>query len=235
VSYYVPGLGEKDPDKTIRSLMQVHENTATNTTDIATNAAAIAVLQGAGYVVGPASATDLALARFDLATGKLIQNSEITLGDSDGKLTRAAGISISGTNTNDNAAAGYVGQYISAEVASGSAISLTSPNAADVTSISLTAGDWDVSGNVGYLAAGGTVVTIRRAAIHTVSATIPTAPNGGAFHFWQGSVTGLNAVLPTGTMRLSLSATTTVYLSASSTFTTSTQTAYGFIGARRVR
>ena len=37
MTYYVPGLGEKDQDKTIRSLMQVHENTATNTTNITAN------------------------------------------------------------------------------------------------------------------------------------------------------------------------------------------------------
>jgi hypothetical protein len=42
VTHYVPGLGEKDPDKVIRSLMQAHENTATNTADIATNTASIA-------------------------------------------------------------------------------------------------------------------------------------------------------------------------------------------------
>jgi hypothetical protein len=42
VTYYVPGLGEKDSDKTIRSLMQAHEKTETNTTDIATNTANIA-------------------------------------------------------------------------------------------------------------------------------------------------------------------------------------------------
>jgi hypothetical protein len=45
VTYYVPGLGEKDPDKTIRSLMQAHEKTATNTADIATNTADIAALE----------------------------------------------------------------------------------------------------------------------------------------------------------------------------------------------
>lgn len=42
MTYYVPGLGEKDQDKTIRSLMQVHENTATNTTNITANTTAIA-------------------------------------------------------------------------------------------------------------------------------------------------------------------------------------------------
>lgn len=58
MTYYVPGLGEKDTDKTIRSLMQAHEKTAanetdiaTNTADIATNAADIAALQAA--IAGP--------------------------------------------------------------------------------------------------------------------------------------------------------------------------------------
>ena len=36
---------------------------------------------GAGDVVGPASSTDNALARFNLATGKLIQNSTVIVGD----------------------------------------------------------------------------------------------------------------------------------------------------------
>ena len=37
---------------------------------------------GAGNVVGPASSTDNAIVRFDLTTGKLIQNSVATIGDS---------------------------------------------------------------------------------------------------------------------------------------------------------
>ena len=42
MTYYVPGLGEKDPDKVIRSLMQAHEVSATNADDIASNTADIA-------------------------------------------------------------------------------------------------------------------------------------------------------------------------------------------------
>lgn len=49
---------------------------------------------GTGDVVGPASATDNAIARFDLTTGKLIQNSGITIADG------ATG-TLSGTNTGD--------------------------------------------------------------------------------------------------------------------------------------
>jgi hypothetical protein len=37
---------------------------------------------GAGDVVGPSSATDKAIARFDLATGKLLKNSSVTIDDS---------------------------------------------------------------------------------------------------------------------------------------------------------
>jgi hypothetical protein len=49
---------------------------------------------GSGDVVGPASATDNAIARFNGTTGKLIQNSNITIADG------ATGV-LSGTNTGD--------------------------------------------------------------------------------------------------------------------------------------
>jgi hypothetical protein len=60
VTYYVPGLGEKDPDKTIRSLMQAHEKAAANTTDIAAIQAAIAGPPwGTGTVTSVGSGTGL--------------------------------------------------------------------------------------------------------------------------------------------------------------------------------
>jgi len=50
---------------------------------------------GAGDVVGPASATDNALARFNLTTGKLIQNSGVIVDDSN-NVTGIANLSMSG-------------------------------------------------------------------------------------------------------------------------------------------
>ena len=44
-----------------------------------------------GNVVGPASSTDNALARFDTTTGKLIQNSAVTVADTTGTMTFPAG------------------------------------------------------------------------------------------------------------------------------------------------
>lgn len=47
---------------------------------------------GSGDVVGPASATDNAIARFDGATGKLLQNSAVTIADTTGTLDNSAGV-----------------------------------------------------------------------------------------------------------------------------------------------
>lgn len=188
---------------------------------------------GGGDVAGPASATDNAVARFDLTTGKLIQNSALIVADTTGAISRSGngGIPVQGTNTNDSAAAGDVGEIIESSIPSGSAVALTTGVSANVTSISLTAGDWDVWGNV--ISASSGTITLAFAAIHTVSATLPTPPNGGGYTNWIGS-TGSNVALDSGQMRISLSATTTIYLVTFMTFT-STVSAYGYIGARRVR
>lgn len=143
---------------------------------------------------------------------------------------------IIGTTTNDNAAAGSVGEYISSSVAAGSAVSLTNNAVANVTSISLTAGDWELSGNVVTNPAGSTVTTILAGWISTVSATLPTFPNGGAYTQTMVSATaGSVGAAPITTTRLSLASTTTVYLSLVAAFSAGTLGGYGFIGARRVR
>lgn len=57
----------------------------------------------ATYVVGPASATDNAIARFDLTTGKLIQNSGVTVNDANGiETTIASGGNSTGLTVTQN-------------------------------------------------------------------------------------------------------------------------------------
>lgn len=58
-----------------------------------------ATISGTGDVVGPASATDNAIARFDGTTGKLIQNSAVTVADTTGDITggKYNGLTISTT------------------------------------------------------------------------------------------------------------------------------------------
>lgn len=147
-----------------------------------------------------------------------------------------------GTATNDNAAVGVIGEIVTATVASGSAVSLTTATAADITSISLTAGDWDVSGQIVHNAGATTNVTLLNAAISLTSATLPTQAGGSGLGTDPLSIFRQAAAVPGGALttsvgpvRLSIAATTTVYLVVSDTFTVSTMTGYGTIRARRVR
>lgn len=142
---------------------------------------------------------------------------------------------IVGTNTNNNAAAGSIGEYITASLASGSAISLTTVTPANVTSISLTAGDWEVWGSNVFVFEGSTTSTSLVAAINTTSATLPSNPGGGVSYLYYASMTGGNPIIQTGVVRMSLASTTTVYLIAQAGFAVSTASVYGFIAARRIR
>lgn len=140
-----------------------------------------------------------------------------------------------GTATNDSAAAGYIGEAITASAAAGT-VSLTTATTANITSISLTAGDWDVTGGVVFTTAATTSVTQAIAGVSTTTATLGadgTYSRNTIAAFVPGAVEWIDQVAPT--VRISVAATTTVYLVAQSTFTVSTQTAGGYITARRVR
>ena len=153
-----------------------------------------------------------------------------------GAFTPSQTFGIVGTTTNNNANAGSVGEFVSSTVLVGSAVTLTTGTTANVTSISLTAGDWDISGNVWTNPAGATIQTLADAGISTTSASFPSSPgNGASTQLPYTAATGAAIGIPTGKMRLSLSATTTVFLVANVNFSAGTNAAYGFIGARRVR
>lgn len=144
---------------------------------------------------------------------------------------------IGGTTTADDASAGNVGEYISSSVASGSAVSLTSGVGATVTSINLTAGDWDVWGSICYTANASTTGSAFNAAISATNNTLPGSPNGGAFTKITLAVSAGQEMpyMVTGSMRVNISSTTTYYLVAQASFAVSTMAAHGFIGARRRR
>lgn len=142
-----------------------------------------------------------------------------------------------GTSTNDNASAGNIGQLISSTVAAGSAVSLTNNTAKTVTSISLTAGDWDITAATYFKLGATTSITCAIGDISTTNDTLTQSLGG--YYTYQTS-----ADVPTdtndlgwshGPLRVSLSGTTTYYLVAFSQFTVSTNSAYGIIRARRVR
>jgi hypothetical protein len=145
-------------------------------------------------------------------------------------ITPSSTAGIVGTTTNDNANAGSVGEFITNTT---NATSATSTVVLNATSVSLTAGDWDVSGSVQFVPAGTTTTTLILAGVTTTSAT------RGAFNtetsFNVSYAAGQGSTLGPPTVRISLASTTTVYLVALTNFAVSTMTVNGFIQARRRR
>lgn len=143
---------------------------------------------------------------------------------------------IVGTVAGDSAAAGNVGEYMESVIAIGSAVALTSATAKTVTSITLTAGDWDVSGIVYHAPAATTSYTRYIGSLSGTTDALNTTA-GRFVDFSQAAfVSGgntFNAVIPP--YRFNVTGSTTVYLVAFGTFSVSTSAAFGIIRARRVR
>lgn len=148
---------------------------------------------------------------------------------------------IPGTATNDSAAAGFVGEYITANLGTGSAVSLASGSASPIISIILTAGDWDVEGIAVYTAASTTSVTSltqgsTSAANCLTSPVIPPQFQYSALEIAANILAPVvDPELPVPTTRYSVAVSTTVCLIVKPTFTASTLKGYGLILARRRR
>jgi hypothetical protein len=143
---------------------------------------------------------------------------------------------IIGTTTNDNAAAGNVGEAIRSYV-SGVTAAATG-TFGNITSISLTPGDWDVVGMAQFSetpanytgivqivisAFSGNTVTDHVRGDNLIDCAVPTTNISG----WvQGTIAG---------WRVSVASTTTIFLKGLATFITTTPAINGRISARRVR
>lgn len=153
-------------------------------------------------------------------------------------ITSATGSSITGTTTNDAAAAGIIGEEINAIQSTYTNFTTTAAYQ-NITSIALTAGDWDLSAFFTYSSNSATI-TAASNAIFVISTTTASA---------AGAAEGLNigyipqaALLTTSKFsdtvtpyRVSLSGTTTYYLNAQATFTVGNPQFVGSIRARRIR
>jgi hypothetical protein len=183
-------------------------------------------LSGVGYL-GTYTAKSLILQTNNTPALTLDSSQNATFA---GAVTATGGIV--GTTTNDNAGAGKVGEYVSSTVAYVSRVTITTDTSANLTSISLSAGDWDVTGVVQYEITGGGSTTYRIASISQTSAT----DSANAWELAQCSITSSSyesVVVPV--VRVSLSSTTTIYCVAKATFASGTCKVYGGLRARRVR
>ena len=157
-------------------------------------------------------------------------------------ITPAQVAGIVGTTTSNSAQAGSIGEFVTATVASGSAVPLTTGVGANVTSISLTAGDWDINAQVDHLIAAATSITQLNASMSLTSATLSSQVGGSGLGTDATATASFSAMVPTANItqgiamvRFLISATTTVFLVAQDNFSVSTVSAFGTIRARRVR
>lgn len=146
-----------------------------------------------------------------------------------------------GVTTNSDASTGYVGEYQTAQRLSSAAISLTTGTSATVTNLSLTAGDWDVWGQVGFITATGSTSVVRVIAETSTGTSYSGSDGAGVAALVYPGGAALNSAgngsvtINTGVRRFSLAATTQVNLLTYSDFTVAGLSAFGSIYARRVR
>jgi len=148
-----------------------------------------------------------------------------------------------GSSTNDSATAGNIGELKTTQVAAASAVAGAATTAsANVTSVSLTAGDWIVQGTCSMVWTGITA-TVQRCGLGTTTdvqasqaggSGIGTDPLSVRIATFGTTLTGTTS-LSTPVTRVSLAATTTIYLVAGMTYSAGSFTQYGSIRAWRIR
>jgi hypothetical protein len=141
---------------------------------------------------------------------------------------------LTGTTAADDATAGNVGEIITSTVAIGAGPSLSTGSPSNVTNISLTAGDWDVSGEVVFEFTSATQSGDSIAALSPASATL----NGDIPDGYNGlrlTTTTCKTSIALAPQRFSQSGTLTRYLVAQATFSAGSCKASGIIRARRIR
>ena len=201
--------------------------TLTNTTGLPITTGVSGLGTGvATFLATPSSANLLAAMTDETGTGANVFGTSPTITTPN----------IVGTATNNNAAAGSVGEYVESIIAAGSAVALVSGTAKTVTSVSLTAGDWDVDAIVYHLPAATTSYTRYIGSLSLVTNTLDANPGKFTDFTIPAFVSGgntFNDVIPP--FRFSFASTTSVFLITLGSFTVSTAGAYGIIRARRVR
>jgi hypothetical protein len=158
------------------------------------------------------------------------------IADTTAALSRSGngGIPLQGTNTNDDAAAGYVGEYLESNVTVAVNVLTNSPTT--ITSITLTPGDWDVCGDITVFPNGSNTLTEIHACLSDTTNALTGLPYGAPHAAHVNFLDGQAAIWPTGVARWCFSSNKTVYLVVNLKYTTgSTMTVSGCIRARRMR
>jgi hypothetical protein len=205
----VSGQSDVVADSSSDTLTLVAGSNITITTNATTDTITIAATAGGGSgdVVGPASSVDNAVARFDGTTGKLIQNSAVTIADTTGDITAGKynTVAISGSTTPTLAVTGTssisgtnTGDQTSVTGNAGTATALQTARAINGVS-------FDGTAAITVTAAAGTLTGATLAA--GVTASSLTSASGGSFGtlaFQSGTFSGTSSGTNTGDQTITL-------------------------------
>lgn len=141
-----------------------------------------------------------------------------------------------GTTTNNDAAAGVVGEYKESIISVNTNFPGASGAYGDMTSLSLTAGDWDVSLAVYLVLNGATMTAGVRAGISTTSGNSATSlvPGSNTFNTLPPT-SASEAFVAVPNYRVSLSGTTIYYAKLVGTYSVANPQFLCRFSARRVR
>lgn len=148
-----------------------------------------------------------------------------------------SGLWLKGTNTNNSASAGFIGEYVESIISNANAPATGLWG--DATSISLTAGDWDISIGSFWETNGATWTQVKNGISVTSGDSATGLVTGSNFALENWASTGTvpaSKWIAISSYRLSLASTTTVYLKYSATYSAGTpRISGGSIRARRIR
>jgi|SRR5579859_7734166 len=142
---------------------------------------------------------------------------------------------IVGVTDASNATAGNVGEYVVSQITSNTSWAPASTVIGNLTSISLTAGDWDVSGSVFWAAVAGSGTWTQLEAGTTTTSSTALPINIYLGQTGQSTAAAINVAYLVPTQRINVTTTTTVYLNGAATYTSGTMAYQCQLRARRVR
>jgi len=138
-----------------------------------------------------------------------------------------------GTATNNDAATGYIGEYITAAQTTSTNFG-ASTSLANLVSITLTAGDWDID-TILQFDKNASTTTRCQSLLSSQSAPSSDAVTGTTATITDAAVALESTSITIPAVRASISGTTTYYLQYKATYGAGTPQARGRISARRVR
>lgn len=145
-----------------------------------------------------------------------------------GLITPSGGIA--GVTNGSAAAAGQVGQLLTATA---SAVSISNSTLTNCTSLNLTAGDWNVWGIVHLIPGASTALTLGLGGLSTTSVTLPASPNASQWAYAGTANFSQSVALP---MQIfNVSGSTTVYAVVEAGYASGSATMDCVVNARRVR